>query len=60
MPHDEKREEVAAMYPGPRWRHRVFYVMNDAQVFAIWARQQEKLETKKETKPDEDDPPIPF
>jgi hypothetical protein len=54
-----KRAEVADMYPGPRWKKRVAN-MTDAQVYAIWARQQEKLSTQEEDKKDEADPPWPF
>jgi hypothetical protein len=49
------------MYPGPNWRRRV-EKMSDAQVYAIWVRNQENPTSKKEENKqhDESDPDIPF
>lgn len=45
------------MYPGPKWAKRVRN-MSDAQVFAIWIKNQQSK--TKDEKTDEADPPIPF
>lgn len=53
----QKREEVTKMYKGPNWATKV-KSMSDAQVFAIWMKNQIK-DTKVE-KNDESNPDIPF
>lgn len=48
----QKREFVAALYPGRRWK-RLVSRMSPAQVFAIWKKEQLKQEEKsKSPKPD--------
>lgn len=55
-----KREFVASLYPGRSWKRTVSR-MSNAQVFAIWKKEQLKLEQQVKQppeKPDTDD--IPF
>lgn len=53
------RQEVAAMYPGPKWKRRVSKMADD-QVTAIYLKkiQAPKVEETKQDKKDE--PDIPF
>ena len=37
----QKREFVASLYPGPKWKKRVAQ-MSDAQVVAIYLKEKEK------------------
>lgn len=53
-----KRLFVADMYPSPRWKAKVAN-MSDAQVFAIWARSQEKKPQEPKAKDNREDD-IPF
>lgn len=53
----DKRAFVASMYSSPRWKTKVSN-MSDAQVFAIWAKEQQKLQETQAKKNDKDD--IPF
>jgi hypothetical protein len=58
--YDDKRAFVANMYPGDGWKRRVAF-MSDAQVFAIWTKEQEKLAKQEEAqKPKETQDDIPF
>lgn len=57
-----KREFVASLYPGPRWKHKVAR-MPENQVLAIFFREKQKAEEaaaqkKKESSDGESD--IPF
>lgn len=55
---EQKREFVMGLYPGPGWKKRV-RGMPDAQIIAIYLREQNK--PKKEDKPREDlDDQAPF
>lgn len=53
----DKRQFVADLYPGPGWKTKVAN-MSDAQVFAIWKKEQEKQQEPKSDKDDGKD--IPF
>jgi hypothetical protein len=53
---DEKRQFVADLYPGARWKRRVAQ-MSDAQIFAIWVKEQQKKQEP--PKKEKNDPP-PF
>lgn len=57
MTDEQKRAAVTAMYPNSAsWKRKVVR-MSDAQVYAIWAKAQQKQEPKPD-KPEQDD--IPF
>ena len=59
-PDHEKRNFVAGMYPGHGWKVKV-KGMSDAQVFAIYQKEQRKLEEeKKKPKPQDNQDDIPF
>lgn len=56
----DKRQFVAALYPGPGWKTKVAN-MSDEQVFAIWVKEQKKLQELQETKSDDNNgDDIPF
>lgn len=59
MTDQQKRAAVIAMYPNSKsWKKKV-QKMGDGQVFAIWAKAQQKKEQQnKPVKDDQDD--IPF
>jgi hypothetical protein len=59
MSDDAKRNYVASLYPGPRWRRRVSK-MSDAQVLAIYFKAKAKEEEAKEPKKENQDDDIPF
>lgn len=56
MTDEQKRAFVAGMYHGKSWKNKVKR-MSDAQVYAIWAKAQQKKNDKPD-KPEQDD--IPF
>lgn len=59
---EQKRAFVGEMYPGEGWKSKV-RKMSDAQIFAIYMREQHKLNnhpTENEPKKEEDSNDIPF
>lgn len=62
---DRKRGFVDSLYPGPRWKKRV-RKMSDAQVVAIYMREQAKARERAAKKPpdqieeSDSDDEIPF
>jgi hypothetical protein len=56
----DKRAFVADLYPSRRWKQKVTR-MSDAQVTAIYLREQAKIQSPQQDKPKEDgDNDIPF
>jgi hypothetical protein len=55
---ERRRAWVADMYPGPKWKSKV-KKMSDAQVTAIYLREQNKPKKDQESD-DGDDAPTPF
>lgn len=55
---DRKRAYVYEMYSGPSWKGKVNR-MTDAQIIAIFLREQNKA-TETKSKEDSDDEVIPF
>lgn len=59
MPEPDKRNHVANMYPSDRWKAKVSK-MDDAQVIAIYMRDQERQQKQQETETNNDRDDIPF
>lgn len=59
-PEADKRDFVSKLYPSYGWRKKVA-AMSDAQVYAIWLKEQRKAEAaKKQKKAKDDHDDIPF
>lgn len=56
---EQKRAFVGDLYPGPSWKRRVKQ-MSDAQILAIYLREQKKKEQPKNDNEESGDDGIPF